>query len=174
MRLTRGCRAGGGVACSSLEYGGIRAATKRTPAPHGRLLLPTSPPPPHLVLLVHLRSTRLSSPALISRYTLPQEHRRSPAVPSCRFLRILHRLRADNTGDDDDDVPHFSPKDTASPPYVWQRDREDGQKKGAENRGVKEENHVYFSRMTAPRIHLSPVSLSPRICGYYSPVCRAG
>lgn len=48
MRLTRGCRAGGGVACSSLEYGGIRAATSRTPAPRAPLslslsLLATSP-----------------------------------------------------------------------------------------------------------------------------------
>lgn len=69
MRLTRGCRAGGGVACSSLEYGGIRAATRRTPAPHGRLLLPTSPPPSLLVLFVHLRFARLSR-SLISCYSL--------------------------------------------------------------------------------------------------------
>ena len=42
MRLTRGCRAGGGVACSSLEYGGIRAATSRTPAPRVPLSLSLS------------------------------------------------------------------------------------------------------------------------------------
>lgn len=37
-------------------------------------------------------------PAFISCYTLPQEHRRSPAVPS-------RRPRTDNSDDDDDDVP---------------------------------------------------------------------
>lgn len=103
MRLTRGCRAGGGVACSSLEYGGIRAATRSTPAPHGQLLLPTSlPPPPRSLLFVHLRFPpflSLSSPTTM----LPQEHRRGPATPSCLLPRILCRFYADNS--DDDDVP---------------------------------------------------------------------
>lgn len=50
MRLTRGCRAGGGVACSSLEYGGIRAATSRTPAPRVPLSLSLSLSSHHLPL----------------------------------------------------------------------------------------------------------------------------
>lgn len=70
MRLTRGCRAGGGVACSSLEYGGIRAATRRTPAPHDRLLLPTSPPPPpRSLLFVHLRFPPSSPSRLLLLYS---------------------------------------------------------------------------------------------------------
>lgn len=69
MRLTRGCRAGGGVACSSLEYGGIRAATRRTPAPHDRLLLPTSLPPPissSSSISIPPPILSLSSPAIFS------------------------------------------------------------------------------------------------------------
>lgn len=86
MRLTRGCRAGGGVACSSLEYGGIRAATRRTPAPHDRLLLPTSlPPPPRSLLFVHL-SVFPPSPSRVPTTIFPQEHRRGPATPSCYFF----------------------------------------------------------------------------------------
>jgi len=48
VRLTRGCRAGGGVACPSLEYGGMRAATRRTPAPRDCCCSSPSarPPPP--------------------------------------------------------------------------------------------------------------------------------
>lgn len=49
-RLTRGCRAGGGVACSSLEYGGIRAAMRHTPAPRDRLYYSQS----RLLVLHHL------------------------------------------------------------------------------------------------------------------------
>lgn len=131
VRLTRGCRAGGGVACSSLEYGGIRAATRRTPAPHDRLLLPTSPPPPHFVLLVHLRSTRFS-PALISCYTLPQEHRRSPAAPSCRFL-VSSAASAPTTATTTT-TTMFAFLSEGYCQLVWQRDRENGQKKGSRSR----------------------------------------
>lgn len=129
MRLTRGCRAGGGVACSSLEYGGIRAATKRTPAPHDRLLLPTSPPPPHLVLLVHLRSTRLSRSHLLL-YSPPGTSARS----CCSLLplsRILHRRQQQRRRRR---CSHFSLKDITSSLCVWQRDRKDGQKKRGRSR----------------------------------------
>lgn len=90
VRLTRGCRAGGGVACSSLEYGGIRAATRRTPAPHGRRRLLR----PHLVLSSSVSPFRPALPHSSPACTLPQEHRRGPAAPSCR-------LRADDSDDDD-------------------------------------------------------------------------
>lgn len=82
MRLTRGCRAGGGVACSSLEYGGIRAATRRTPAPHDQLLPPDVASSSSSSFTS--RSTRTLLPPLST--TFPQEHRRGPAAPSCRFL----------------------------------------------------------------------------------------
>lgn len=78
MRLTRGCRAGGGVACSSLEYGGIRAATSRTPAP--RLPLSLS-----LFLFPHHLSQRSPSPlllVLVSSPRFPRERRFGPAIPS--------------------------------------------------------------------------------------------
>lgn len=149
MRLTRGCRAGGGVACSSLEYGGIRAATRRTPAPHDRLLLPTSPPPPHLVLLVHLCSTRLSRTHLLL-YSPP-----GTSVRSCCSLlppsRILRRLRTDNSDDDDDDddIPislrRILPARGASGKAIGKMDRR--KEAGVESRG-EEGNRVYLSRVT--------------------------
>lgn len=156
MRLTRGCRAGGGVACSSLEYGGIRAAMRRTPAPHDRLLLPTtSPPPPHLVLLVHLCSTRLS------RSHLPLYSPPGTSAQSCSSLlplsRILHRLRTDNSDDDDDDVPislrRIPPARCTFGKGIGKMDRR--KEAGAEDRDEKEENRVYLSRITALGIHLS-------------------
>lgn len=100
MRLTRGCRAGGGVACSSLEYGGIRAATKRTPAPHR----PTTTP--DVASSASSRPPRPSPfhPAL-SRSHLPVYSPPGTSAQSCSSLlslpRILRRLRADNSGDDD-------------------------------------------------------------------------
>ena len=81
MRLTRGCRAGGGVACSSLEYGGIRAATSRTPAPRVPLSLSL-----FLSLSPHHLSQRSPSPLLLvlvsSPRRFPRERRFGPAIPS--------------------------------------------------------------------------------------------
>lgn len=103
MRLTRGCRAGGGVACSSLEYGGIRAATRRTPAPHGRLLPPD-------VASSSSSSFISRSLSALSRPHFPLRSPRNigavPAAPSCCFLVSSYRLPisvcADNSGDDND------------------------------------------------------------------------
>lgn len=100
MRLTRGCRAGGGVACSSLEYGGIRAAKRPRLRP-----LPTATPDvaSSATLFSPLRSSPFSTLLSLSYYYTP------PGTParSCYSLlllpRILCRLYADNS--DDDDVP---------------------------------------------------------------------
>lgn len=99
MRLTRGCRAGGGVACSSLEYGGIRAATRSTPAPHDIASSATSFSP----LRSSPFSTLLLPLPLVSYYYAPP----GTSARSCYSLlllpRILCRFYADNS--DDDDVP---------------------------------------------------------------------
>lgn len=81
MRLTRGCRAGGGVACSSLEYGGIRAATNRTPAPRGLLFLSLSRLS-HLPTISLIRPFSLIPPTCPLSLLFPQEHWYSPAIPS--------------------------------------------------------------------------------------------
>ena len=73
------------MACSSLEYGGIRAATSRTPAPRRLLFLSPSLHRssrfPTLSLSLFTRSPS-SLPHLSSLSLLfPQEHWYSPAVP---------------------------------------------------------------------------------------------
>lgn len=156
MRLTRGCRAGGGVACSSLEYGGIRAATRCTPAPRNRLLLSrlrlassctsttsfslslSSRPLSSSTTIFSLTLSLSLSPAPTSYYTPPGTSARSCYHPPPAALPRILRLCADNS-DDDDDVPISLHEGTADSLFVLRSDREDGQKKRAKRRGKKRE-----------------------------------
>lgn len=138
MRLTRGCRAGGGVACPSLEYGGIRAATRRTPAPRDRLLLPASSHLPHLLhvlffLLLCLLQRRSTSGPL--PFSLPVPPSTPPGtsalvlalLPPAAFL-VSSAGSPPTTATTTTMFPFLS-KGTASSLLVWQSDREDGQEK---------------------------------------------
>lgn len=174
MRLTRGCRAGGGVACSSLEYGGIRAATRRTPAPHDRLLLAfsASSRPPRPSPFHPRRALPLSSPATLSPrnigavlQALPLPLPLPPALPRSRILR---RHRTDNGDDDDDDVPISLRRILASLLYIWQRDGQDGQKKEGRSRKWRRKGGKLCLPFqgNALKTHLPTMFLSPRRCGY--------
>lgn len=153
MRLTRGCRAGGGVACSSLEYGGIRAATRRTPAPHDRLLLAfsASSRPPRPSPFHPRRALPLSSPATLSPRNIGavlQALPPSPLPPPCRVP-----VSSAGTAPTTVTTTTFPFLSEGYSPACCTFGKETGKmdrrkKAGAESGGEKEGNCVYLSRVT--------------------------